>query len=157
VAVGRVWTGPHVNASCDWLDAAAPIDKIASYRALRMGLEQNGLVIGGNLAFEMRSADGQRDHLPAIIAAVVADKPDVIFTWGTEPVQAVLAQTQSVPVVMASIGNPIGAGVVSNPAEMLLVLVCFAGDNWKASATAKANAAAPPSRNVPSESGQQKR
>jgi len=56
-----------------------------------MGFEQNGLVVGGNLAFEMRSADGQRDHLPEIIAALVADKPDVIVTWGTEPVQAVAA------------------------------------------------------------------
>jgi putative ABC transport system substrate-binding protein len=84
---------------------------------LRLGFEQNGLVVGGNLAFEMRSADGRRDRLAEIILRLLADKPDVIVTWGTEPVQAVLAQTHLVPIVMASIGDPIGAGVVSNLAR----------------------------------------
>jgi putative tryptophan/tyrosine transport system substrate-binding protein len=84
---------------------------------LQRGFEQNGRVIGGNLAFEMRSADGRRDRLAEIISKLLADKPEVIVTWGTEPVQAVLAQTHLVPIVMASIGDPIGAGVVSNLAR----------------------------------------
>jgi putative ABC transport system substrate-binding protein len=85
--------------------------------ALRLGFKQNGLVVGENLAFEMHSADGRREHLVEIISAVLAEKPDVIVTWGTEPVQAVLAQTRAVPIVMASIGDPVGAGVVSNLAR----------------------------------------
>ena len=39
------------------------------------------------------------------------------MTWGTKSVQALLEQTRSVPVVMASIGDPVGAGVVSNLAR----------------------------------------
>jgi putative tryptophan/tyrosine transport system substrate-binding protein len=80
--------------------------------ALRLGFEQNGLVVGGNLAFEMHSADGRRDRLSQTISSLLARNPAVIVTWGTEPIQAVLAQTHSVPVVMASIGDPVGAGVV---------------------------------------------
>jgi putative ABC transport system substrate-binding protein len=82
--------------------------------ALRAGFEQNGLVVGRDLALEMHSADGRRDLLVEIISALLARKPDVIVTWGTEPVQAVLAQTRSIPIVMASIGDPVGAGVVSS-------------------------------------------
>jgi putative tryptophan/tyrosine transport system substrate-binding protein len=85
--------------------------------ALRLGFEQNGLVVGGNLAFEMHSADGRRDRLPEIVSSLLAEKPGVIATLGTEPVQAVLAKTRSVPIVMASIGDPVGAGVVSDLAR----------------------------------------
>lgn len=91
--------------------------RLSLIEALRHGFNQNGLVPGGNLAFEIHSAEGQRHELPRVISGLLAKKPSVVVTWGTEPVQAVLEQTRSVPVVMASIGDPVGAGVVSNLAR----------------------------------------
>ncbi len=85
--------------------------------ALRQGLRQNGLVVGSNVTLAMHSADGREDRLAAVVSTLLADKPDVIVTWGTQPVQAVVAATHSVPVVMASIGDPVGAGVVSSLAR----------------------------------------
>jgi putative ABC transport system substrate-binding protein len=85
--------------------------------ALRSGLAEHGLSFGSNLMLEFRSADGQRNRLPETILSVLAAEPDVIVTWGTEPAQAAVAKTRAVPIVMASIGDPVGARVVSNLAR----------------------------------------
>jgi putative ABC transport system substrate-binding protein len=82
--------------------------------ALRQGMLDHGYVEGRNVRLVFRSADGDLDRLPAVVAAVVEEKPDVIVTWGTEAVRAVQGVTSSVPVVMASIGDPVGAGVVQS-------------------------------------------
>jgi putative ABC transport system substrate-binding protein len=82
--------------------------------ALRQGMLDHGFVDGRSVRLVFRSVDGDLDRLPTVVAALLQEKPDVIVTWGTEAVRAVQSATSTVPVVMASIGDPVGAGVAQS-------------------------------------------
>jgi len=69
------------------------------------------------IAFELRFADGELDRLPALAAELVNDKVDLIVTSGTEPAIAARKATSTIPIVMASIGDAVGAGLVSSLAR----------------------------------------
>ena len=66
---------------------------------------------------EFYSAEGRPERLAATAAEVVRSNVDVIVTCGTEPILATQRATKSIPIVMASIGDPVGAGVVTNLAR----------------------------------------
>lgn len=78
-------------------------------------LRELGLVEGRNLTLVFRSADGDAQKLPALAAELVNGKPDVLVAgFGTLAAKAAKAATTSVPVVFATVGDPVGAGLVSN-------------------------------------------
>ena len=81
------------------------------------GLRELGWTEGRNVAFEMRYAEGVLDRLPALAMDLVQANVDAIVTQGTEPVQAARNATSSIPVVMASMGDAIGSGVVASLAR----------------------------------------
>jgi putative ABC transport system substrate-binding protein len=85
--------------------------------AFRRGLQELGWVEGQNVAFEIRSSDGNLDRLPVLAAELVRMNVDVIVTQGTEPAQAALGATRNIPIVMASIGDAVGAGIVASLAR----------------------------------------
>jgi putative tryptophan/tyrosine transport system substrate-binding protein len=85
--------------------------------AFRQGLRDLKYVEGQNVVIEYRWAEGRYDRLPALVAEVVQLKVDVILTAGTPAVLAAKAGTQTIPIVMAAIGDPITAGVVPSLAR----------------------------------------
>jgi putative tryptophan/tyrosine transport system substrate-binding protein len=82
--------------------------------AFRAGMRTLGYVEGQNLAIEYRSADGHLDRLPALAAELVKHKSDVIVTRGTPPALAARDVAKNIPIVMASIGEPVEAGLVES-------------------------------------------
>ena len=84
--------------------------------ALRAGLRDLGYVEGKNLVIESRWGDGKIERIPQLVAELVQLKPDVIV--GSSLVIQVLKQaTTSIPIVIAAIGDPVAAGLVSSLAR----------------------------------------
>src|SRR5690349_23260929 len=81
---------------------------------LWQGLRQLGYVEGRNIALEYRYANGQLDRLPALAAELVALNADVIVVSGTRAAVAAKQATTTIPIVLAGVGDPVQAGLVSS-------------------------------------------
>jgi putative ABC transport system substrate-binding protein len=89
----------------------------ANLNAFRKGLLELGYVEGKNYVIEYRSADGVAERFPHFAAELVSLKVDVIVTRGTPAVQAAKDVTTTIPIVMASSGDPVGMGLVASLAH----------------------------------------
>jgi putative ABC transport system substrate-binding protein len=89
-----------------------PNAKLPSQAALMEGLRELGYT-----DVEIRSADGDFAKLPALAADVVRGKPDVIVSFLTQATLAAKDATTTIPIVMAAVSDPVGAGIVGNLAR----------------------------------------
>src|SRR5438093_7406158 len=78
----------------------------ANLDALRKGLRELGYVEGRNLTIEYRSADGRAERFPDLAAELVRLNLDLIVTRGTPAARAAKNVTGTIPVVMATMGDP---------------------------------------------------
>ncbi len=78
----------------------------ANLDALRKGLRDLGYVEGRNLVVEYRSADGRAERFPELASELVRLKVDLIVTRGTPAARAARDATATIPVVMATMGDP---------------------------------------------------
>jgi putative ABC transport system substrate-binding protein len=85
--------------------------------ALRAGLRELGYVEGKNLVIEFRWADDNYQLLPQLAAELVRLKVDVIVTHGTPGTRAAKQATATIPIVMATAGDAVLAGLVANVAR----------------------------------------
>ena len=72
---------------------------------------------GQNLAIEYRSSEGKDGLLPALASELVRSRVNVIATYGTKPTHAAKQATRDIPIVMLTVLDPIGAGLVPNLAR----------------------------------------
>jgi putative ABC transport system substrate-binding protein len=89
----------------------------SSFEAFRQGLRQLGYVVGQNILIEYRYAEGKPDRLPELAAELVRLKVDVIVTASASAVRAARKATATVPIVVASAGDLVGAGLVASLAN----------------------------------------
>jgi putative tryptophan/tyrosine transport system substrate-binding protein len=85
--------------------------------AFRQKLRELGHVEGENIAIEYRWAEGQDERLTGLAAELARLQPDVIVTTGTPGTLAAKATTSTIPIVFASSGNPVSAGLVASSAR----------------------------------------
>ena len=85
--------------------------------ALRRGLRELGYVENQNYILEYRSADGDGARFPLLADELVRLHVDLIVTRGTPAAQAAKNATETIPIVMAAIGEPLGVGVVASLAR----------------------------------------
>ena len=83
---------------------------------LRAGLRQAGYVEGKDVVIETRFAEGRADRLPGLLAEVI-DDVDVLVVVSTLTAIAAKQATGRVPIVFASVFDPVAAGLVSNLAR----------------------------------------
>jgi putative ABC transport system substrate-binding protein len=93
--------------------APAPIQHLKD--ALFGALRDLGYVEGQNLKVEYRYGGGKA--LDALAAELVALQPDIIVTVATPPAIAAKRATTTIPVVMATAGDPLRLGVVASLAR----------------------------------------
>jgi putative ABC transport system substrate-binding protein len=86
-------------------------------QALREGLRELGYVDGQNLLLEVRSAEGRPDRLPALAAEILSTRPDVLVTSGSEAILTLKKATSAVPIIMATVIDPVGLGVAASLAK----------------------------------------
>jgi len=83
---------------------------------LTQGLQDLGWVEGRNLVIERRYAEKNRyEILPSLAAELVRLQPDVIVAIGTAAARAAKGATQTIPIVFARAGDPVGWGLVCRP------------------------------------------
>jgi putative ABC transport system substrate-binding protein len=87
------------------------------WKAFRQRMRELGYVEGRNLAIEVRSASGKQNLLSSQAAELVKLKVDLIAVRGTTTAVAAKAATREIPIVMATGGDPIRAGLVSSLAR----------------------------------------
>jgi len=82
--------------------------------ALLQGLRELGYVEGKNIAIEHRYAEGKPNRLNELAADLVRQNVDLIVTAGPAATGAAKQATNRIPIVMAQVNDPIGAGFVPN-------------------------------------------
>ena len=87
------------------------------WQAFRERLRELGYVEGQTVAFEVRWADGHLDRLHQLAAELVRLKVDVVVTAGSPAARAAKNATTSIPIVMATGGDPVGLGLVATLAR----------------------------------------
>jgi len=85
--------------------------------AFRQGLRELGYVDGQNIAIESRWAEGKPDRLPALAADLVRSKVDVIVVGSGPITQAAQQATRTIPIVMSTVADPVGSGLVASLAR----------------------------------------
>ena len=76
-----------------------------------------GWVEGQNVVFESRFDEGRNDRLPRLATELVGSNVDVIFTRGTPATLAAKAATDTIPIVMIFVANPVRSRLVASLAR----------------------------------------
>ena len=85
--------------------------------ALRQGLRERGWVDGQNIAFEYRWADGRYERLPELAADLVRLKVSILVGATVPLIQAFKDATETIPIIMVSVLDPVEAGFVASLAR----------------------------------------
>jgi putative ABC transport system substrate-binding protein len=78
------------------------------------GLKEHGYVADRNIVLDVRYGDGRIDSLPGIVRELIARKPDVILLQGSQAIWAGKKATSTIPIIMVSIADPVGQGLVGS-------------------------------------------
>jgi putative ABC transport system substrate-binding protein len=89
----------------------------AMLKAFRDGMRDRGYIEGQNLTIDVRWPRGSFDQDPSAVTDLVKANVDVIVAWATPTVIAVHRATSTIPIVMASVGDPVGSGLVASLAR----------------------------------------
>ncbi len=90
-------------------------------QAFQQGLRDLGYVEGQNIRIEYRYTDvplqGDLDRMRQLAAELVRLKPDVFVVSITEAALAAKNATDTIPIVMVNVADPVAAGLVSSLAQ----------------------------------------
>jgi putative ABC transport system substrate-binding protein len=85
--------------------------------AFAQRLRELGWVEGRTITIEYRWAEGRNDYLAEIAAEFVRLKVNIIVTGGTPAVMAAKQAMPVVPIVFATVADPVGVGLVTSLAR----------------------------------------
>jgi putative ABC transport system substrate-binding protein len=86
----------------------------AGFQAFRQKLRELGYVEGRTVALVVRNAEGRAERYSELATELVQLRVDVIVVQGNAVLVALRRVDHRIPVVMAAIGNPVGAGFVAS-------------------------------------------
>ncbi len=87
------------------------------YGAFRQVLRELGYVEGQNIVIEGRSAQGKVGRFRDLVAELVRLKVDLIFAGNTPAARAAKEATNTIPIVVAVMADPVGDGLVASLAR----------------------------------------
>ena len=101
-----------------FLSLTSPSDRPALLDAFRQGLREVGWVEGQNIVIDYRYAEGRVDRLPDLPAELVRLKVDLIVaSAGTQVATAAKNATETIPIVMIFVRDPVGNGLIASLAR----------------------------------------
>ena len=100
-----------------FLGLTSPSDRPSLLDAFRQGLRELGWVEGQNIVIDYRYAEGRVDRLPDLAAELVRLKVDLIVSEGTQGVTAARNATETIPIVMIFVRDPVGNGLIASLAR----------------------------------------
>ena len=99
-----------------FLDTVPAASNAANLDAFRQALKELGYVEGRNVVIDYRSL-AETSQVPEMVREIMISKIDVIVTRGTAATRAAQRVSNTMPIVMAASGDPVGMGVVSGLAS----------------------------------------
>lgn len=100
-----------------FLGAADPTGYAPHLKGFQQGLRDFGYIDGKNVVVEYRWAQGRYERLLDLANEFVRSKVDVIVTHGTPGTSAAKQATQTIPIVMAIVGDATATGIVPSIAR----------------------------------------
>jgi putative ABC transport system substrate-binding protein len=100
-----------------FLGVTSPSDRPPLLDAFRQGLRELGWVEGQNIVIDYRYAEGRLDRLPGLAAELVRLEVDIIVSFGTQGVTAARNATETIPIVMIAVRDPVGTGLIASLAH----------------------------------------
>ena len=100
-----------------FLSLTSPSDRPPLLDAFRQGLRDLGWVEGQNIVIDYRYAEGRVDRLPDLAAELVRLEVDLMLSWGTQGVTAAKNATETIPIVMIGVRDPVGIGLIPSLAR----------------------------------------
>jgi len=87
------------------------------YGAFLKGMRELGYIEGKDLIVEWRFADGRYELLPSLARELVQLKVDVIVAAATPAARAAQQATNTIPIVLTTISDPVGLGFIKSLAR----------------------------------------
>jgi putative tryptophan/tyrosine transport system substrate-binding protein len=81
--------------------------------AFTQALADLGWTDGRNMRMDLRWAGGDTNRMQALAQELVSLQPDIILATTTPATAAVQRETRTIPIVFASVGDPVGSGIVA--------------------------------------------
>ena len=109
---------PGKIARIGYLDPSTASSSAVQLDAFRQELSNHGWIEGKNIIIEYRFSEQKRERVPDRAAAdLVHLKVNLIVVSGTPASLAAKRATHTIPIVMANVGDPVGAGLVASLAR----------------------------------------
>src|SRR5262249_35926303 len=96
---------------------SSAVGPLARHDAFQDGLRELGYVEGKNIAIVYRFADGKFDRLDGLAAELFGLQVCLIGSVVTQASLAAKNATSTIPVVMVSVGDPVGSGLIASLAR----------------------------------------
>src|SRR5215470_8243384 len=97
-----------------FLSSGSPSSTKEGVEVFRQRLHELGYIEKQNIVIEYRYAEGVTDRHPNLAAELVKLKVDIIVVSGTPATQAAKNATKTIPIVMYSVADPVGTGLVAS-------------------------------------------
>jgi putative ABC transport system substrate-binding protein len=104
---------PGRPARIAWLSSTT-ITQWPPYPAFVVAMRERGWIEGTHYLVDPASYDGRAERIPGLIAELLARQPDLIIGSGTPPMRPLMQATQTIPIVMFTVGDPVGQGFVAS-------------------------------------------
>src|SRR5262245_39851465 len=88
-----------------------------AWDALLDGLRERGYIEGRNIVFERRFSEGKAERFSEFAAEMVRLKADIIIVTTTPAAFAAKNATQTIPIIIPTALDPVGAGLVTSLAR----------------------------------------
>lgn len=89
----------------------------ANEEAFLAELKARGYEVGRNLILDMRYAEWEAARYPGLADELIALRPDVLLVTSTGNALVVKRKTATIPIVLGSVGDPVGDGLVQSLAR----------------------------------------
>jgi putative ABC transport system substrate-binding protein len=93
-------------------DETDPVRK-TQLSALTRALAELGWADGRNVRIDLRWAGDDASRITALAQELVGLKPDIILAGGTPATVAAQRETRTIPIVFASVGDPVASSIVA--------------------------------------------
>jgi putative ABC transport system substrate-binding protein len=115
------WAPPPSVARIGWMSLIRSDDPARALylEAFRQGMREHGRIEGQHYELDSRSAEGQAERLPALVAELVRREPHVLVAAGGYPsARAAMDATSMIPIVFPTYGgDPVADGIVASLAR----------------------------------------
>jgi len=100
-----------------FLDQSTASGSAVLVEAFRQELMKLGWIDGKNLSIDYRFAEQKNERLPELAADLVRLKVDLIVVTSVPPAAAAKSSTNTIPIVMVTVSDPVGAGLIASLAQ----------------------------------------